>query len=144
VAGGSGPAGPAGPIGPSHGYFTATNQRVTVTGNAASPLPIAALSFLPAGDYLVFARATAANVSGSGDGVQCIVRANGAPSRVSSIAVGTEAGFAHFGDISVAAPVSSGAQFNLDFACYHSQPEQAPYLEAVELSAIRLSTVDSR
>ena len=144
VQGSVGPPGPQGEIGPSSAYFTGPANRVDVIGAQATPTLAAKLSFLPAGSYLVFARATAANPVGAGDAVRCNVSANGAPSPTSSIAVGNSPGFAAFGDISVAAPVGLPTQFNLEFACYHDQAGQSPYLEAIQLSAIRLGGLDVR
>jgi hypothetical protein len=140
----AGPVGPRGDFGPSIGYFTGPGQRVNVTGIEAGPVPVAQLSFLPAGSYLVVARATAANLSGPGESVFCMVRANGVPSPVSSAAVGLSAGFTKVADISVTAPVNVAVQFNLDFACYHDQPAQTSFLEAIQLLAIRVGTLETR
>lgn len=142
--GSQGPVGATGDIGPSSGYFTKRDHE-DITAGQSNPQEVAQLSFLPAGNYLVFARATVANFTTAGEGVRCLVTANGSPSPVSSIAVGTTSGFTSFGDLSVIAPVNAAAQFNLAFECYHDQVQGSdPYLEAIQLSAVRLGSLDIR
>jgi hypothetical protein len=136
-AGAAGQAGAAGAAGPSNILFLtktgATN--LGITGGVATP--IATLSNIPAGKYLISAEASIVNF-GAPDYLRCGLLLATTAYPGSTVSAGV-AGAANFpvGHLTTSIAVDLAAATNATLRCSHDAGGINPYAESVHISAIR-------
>jgi hypothetical protein len=147
-AGSAGPAGPPGPQGnpgPSNTIVRTHDAPVVLpmTGGAGAGVNIATMANIPAGSYLLIAKAVVVNFSGANDLFRCRIVAGGTQVDLSTTAIGSTNGVA---TVAMIGGFSSGSPFFAAFDCWHdaSLPGQSGtvYVESSRLTATAVGSLD--
>ena len=142
-----GPQGVQGPIGPSNAYTLLKHTTFGLTEHPQDTyVDIAKIENLPAGKYVATATLSALK-RGGGTLIRCQIVAPGHHSPRRAVSVGETAGSTFASTITVSMPISLNSPFTLTLQClkqYTNEPQQATYVENVEMQAIKVAALDAR
>jgi hypothetical protein len=142
--GAPGLTGPAGPRGPSGAYIVTRGlPEILLADNAHTS--VLTIPNLPAGKYVLSARASVVDYAGASETVWCGARIAGQVLQPHfPIRSGNGPGASTVADVSVIVSTAQNSAFDAELVCSHEVAAMDPSVQYAVLTAIEVDTLDSR